>query len=139
MLDNAAQRTAQFTSDLTTTIEHHTNLFQSNLTHIMTTARQQIDLKIKEINHHLDTTIQSSHEHLKTTINNEVETAVQEIHDITDSATQTFTDHIKTLKIPSNQEKPNHPTKHRSTLYSKCGSRTLHGHKTTSPTQPLPI
>ncbi len=117
LLDNAVQRTTQFTSDLTTTIEHHTNLFQTNLTHITSTATQQIDLKIKEINHHLNTKIQEFHQHLETLINDEVETAIQEIHDATDKATQTFTDNEKSIKVPPNQEKPAYSTKHHSALF----------------------
>jgi hypothetical protein len=54
MLNTALQRTTQFTSDLATAIEHHTNIFQSNISNITVSTKHQIDTKLKEINSHFD-------------------------------------------------------------------------------------
>ncbi len=102
----------QFTSDLGTDIENHTNLFQSNITHITPSTKQQLGINIKETHQLLNTKIQSFNQHLDTVINSEVEKAAQEIHDITDNAAQTFADNVKSMNVTSNQENTNTATRH---------------------------
>lgn len=51
----------------------------------------------------------------------------------------TSTNHTDITKEDKIESSPLQPTRTSLNFISKCGSRTLHGHKTTNPTQPFPI